>query len=67
MVKGINNEKGFAVSTLLYGMSIVAILVVLLIVSTAQFTSTSSRDFVDNIEEELNNFADENFYGQNCS
>ena len=66
MLKKVRNEKGFAVSTLLYGMTIVGVLVVLLIVTTAQFTSVSTQTFVSNVEENLNDFADKNFYGQGC-
>ena len=66
MLKRINNENGFALSTLLYGMVIVGVLVVLLIVATAQFTSTSSQSFVQKVEANLNKFADDHFYGQGC-
>lgn len=49
------NEKGFAVSTVLYGILIMATLIMTLLVSTMAFSRKSTVDFVGTLEEELNN------------
>lgn len=66
MFKRINNSNGFAISSLLYGMALVAVLVVLLLVGTAYFTSVTTQEFVSRVENELNEYADSHFYGQGC-
>ncbi len=48
------NEKGFAVSTILYGILIMATLIMTLLISTMAFTRKSNIDLVGSIEEELN-------------
>lgn len=48
------NEKGFAVSTVLYGILIMAMIIMTLLISTMAFTRKSSVDFINTIEEELN-------------
>ncbi len=48
------NEKGFAVSTILYGILIMATLIMTLLISTMAFTRKSNVDLVGSIEEELN-------------
>ncbi len=48
------NNKGFAVSTILYGILIMAILIMTLLMGTMAFTRKSSVDFVSQIEKELN-------------
>lgn len=47
------NEKAFAISTLLYGLLIISVLVIFMIVSMAAFTKKSSSDFVNQLEKEL--------------
>lgn len=66
MFKRINNSNGFAISSLLYGMALVAVLVVLLLVGTTYFTSVTTQEFVSRVEDELNEYADSHFYGQGC-
>lgn len=48
------NEKGFAVSTILYGILIMAMIIMTLLIGTMAFTRKSSVDFVKETEEELN-------------
>jgi len=48
------NEKGFAISTVLYGILIMAMIIMTLLISTMAFTRKSSVDFINGIEEELN-------------
>lgn len=48
------NEKGFAISTVLYGILIMAMIIMTLLISTMAFTRKSSVDFINEIEEELN-------------
>lgn len=52
------NEKGFAVSTVLYGVLIMAMIIMTLLISTMAFTRKSSVDFINIIEEELNRCVD---------
>ena len=40
------NEKGFAVSTVLYGILIMAMIIMTLLISTMAFTRKSSVDFI---------------------
>lgn len=54
------NEKAFAISTLLYGLLIISVLVIFMIVSMAAFTKKSSSDFVNKLEKELITWADNN-------
>ena len=54
------NEKAFAISTLLYGLLIISVLVIFMIVSMAAFTKKSSSDFVNDLEKELITWADAN-------
>ena len=48
------NEKGFAVSTMLYGILIMATLIMTLLISTMALTRKSSVDFISALETELN-------------
>lgn len=52
------NEKGFAVSTILYGLLLLGVLIMSLLMSTASFNLTTTRDFVNVVEEDLNLTAD---------
>ncbi len=52
------NEKGFAISTILYGILLVAVMVIALLMSTAAFNRKTTVDFVKSVEEELNQTAD---------
>ncbi len=47
------NNKGFAISTMLYGMLIIASLVIFTIVSLTTFGKKTQTDFVDEVETEL--------------
>jgi len=49
------NNKGFAVSTILYGLLIILLLVIVLLFSVAQQNRQNTRTLVDQIEEELIN------------
>ena len=51
------NNKGFAFSTILYGLLIMGIMVILLIMSTMQTNRSTNKNFVNTIEEELLNFS----------
>ncbi len=48
------NNKGFAISTILYGMIIMATLILFLYVSILSFQKKSTDDFTAQIEKELN-------------
>ncbi|MEG0994444.1 MAG: hypothetical protein RSE91_00520 [Bacilli bacterium] len=48
------NNKGFAISTILYGILMLASLTLFLIVSTISSSKTANDDFIDEIEKELN-------------
>jgi len=48
------NEKGFAISTILYGILMMAMLIMTLLIGTMAFSRKSNVDFVNKIEEELN-------------
>lgn len=48
------NNKGFAISTILYGMIIMATLILFLYVSILSFQKKSTDDFTTQIEKELN-------------
>ena len=52
------NNKGFAISTVLYSLLIMATLVLFLLIGNFQFERNSTSDFVNNIVNELNNYAD---------
>lgn len=47
------NNKGFAVSTILYGLLVVLILITTLIMSTMAFTRKQSKELTENIIREL--------------
>ncbi len=47
------NEKGFAVSTILYGILLVGIMVMALLMSTASFNQKTTKDFTETVEKEL--------------
>ena len=47
------NNKGFAISTILYGLLIVLILIMSLVMETMSFTRKSSREFVSGIKKNL--------------
>lgn len=50
------NNKGFAISTMLYGLIIIIALVMIMILSTMAFNRKSSREFTSTITWELENF-----------
>lgn len=52
------NEKGFAISTILYGILIMATLVMTMLIGTMAFTRKSTIDLVSGIEEDLNKCVD---------
>lgn len=47
------NNKGFAISTMLYGLLIVIILIISLLMSTISFTRKSSKEFTELVVNEL--------------
>ena len=49
----INKEKGFAITTMLYGLLIIAALVTFMLLSLVGFNKKSSSDFVSDVEKEL--------------
>ena len=53
----IKNNKGFAITTVLYGLSILGLLLVALLMATMSSTRKNSSDLVRNIERELNNIS----------
>lgn len=57
MIKRINNNKAFAISALLYGLLILAVVIVFMIVTLANFNKKTSSDFVNEIEKDLINWS----------
>lgn len=51
------NNKGFAFSTILYGLMLMAVMVVVVIMSLMQTNRLTNKRFVENIENELNRFS----------
>lgn len=51
------NNKGFAFSTILYGLMIMGIMIILLTLSSMQTNRAANKNFVDGIEEELNRYS----------
>ncbi len=52
-MKRINN-KGFAISTIIYGTLIMAVMIVMILLSTMAFSNKSSKDMAKGIETDLN-------------
>lgn len=50
------NNKGFAISTILYSLLIMATLTLFLLVGNLSFERRTTSDFVNNIKDELNNY-----------
>ena len=48
------NNKGFAISTIIYGLLLMAVLVMTMLLTTMSFNKKSSNDFVKKIENDLN-------------
>lgn len=62
------NNKGFAISTVIYGLSIMGILLVAILMATMASTRSNSRQLAKSIEEELNRFSKtETFFNQKMS
>jgi len=51
------NNKGFAISTVIYGLSIMSILIVSILMGTMSSTRSNSRKLSKTIEEELNRYS----------
>ena len=51
------NNKGFAVSTILYGLSIMGFLIVLVLIGIMASNRSNTKDFVMQVEDELNRFS----------
>lgn len=51
------NNKGFAISTVIYGLSIMGILLVALVMASMAATRSNSRQMAQSIEEDLNRFS----------
>ncbi len=47
------NKKGFAISTMLYGLLIISVLITFMIISLAAFNKKSQDDFVNDVEKQL--------------
>ena len=55
------NNKGFAITTVLYSLLVMATLVLFLLIGNLSFERKSTDNFVSDIEDELNQFVfDEN-------
>ena len=61
------NNKGFAVSTLLYGILIMVFLLIFALMSTLGTTRKNTKNLTSKIEEELNNYAATNVTMMNDS
>ncbi len=51
------NSNAFAISTLLYGLLIISVLVIFMIISLSAFSKKTTNDFVEQTEKELLEFA----------
>ena len=51
------NNKGFAITTLIYGLSILGIMLIMLLMSTLSATRYNNRELSNTIETELNRFS----------
>ena len=58
------NNKGFAISTMLYGLSIIGLLIAVSLLQTISTTRSESQQLVTSIEDDLNTFsATSKFFG----
>ena len=48
------NNKGFAISTILYSLLLMATLIIFLLISNFSFERNTTSEFVNNIKNELN-------------
>lgn len=48
------NQKGFAVSTILYGLLLVMVFIIFLLLSVNRFERRTTNDYVEVISKELN-------------
>lgn len=48
------NQKGFAVSTILYGLLLVMVFIIFLLLNVNRFERRSTNDYVELISKELN-------------
>ncbi len=53
----LKNNKGFAISTLLYGLSIMGFLIVIILMSLMSSNRVNTSSFVSEVEDELNRFS----------
>lgn len=51
------DNKGFAITTIVYGISIMAIMIVAILMAIMSTTNTNNKKFAKEIERELNNFS----------
>ena len=62
------NNKGFAISTVIYGLSIMAMLLMTIVMATMSSNRTNSSDLAKSIEKDLNRFSKSDVsYGQAVS
>ena len=47
------NNKAFAISTIIYGLLLMAILIMMILLSTMSFNRKSNGDLVNKVEKEL--------------
>lgn len=52
------NNKGFAISTVLYSLLVMAMLILFLLIGNLSFERRSTNDLVNTIKDELNFFVD---------
>ena len=55
-MKSLNN-KGFAISTVIYGLSIMSIMIMVIIINTMASTRANTKELSKSIEKELNDFS----------
>ena len=55
IIQGIMNKKGFAISTILYGLVFLTVAIFYMIIAVVSNRNEDNNNFVNEVREELNN------------